>query len=124
MKPERLGCRVHFSGAVCYESLGPSTVIFWDAATHKVWREISTFKGRVKTLAFSPNGQILATGGDEAAVILWHVPTGKQLALLQGHKPPVYALAFSPDGTKLAYTCDEYVIYLWDLTKVVPYRVR
>jgi WD40 repeat protein len=106
------------------ESIGPSPVIFWDATTHKVWRKISTFKGRVKTLAFTPDGQILATGGDEAAVILWHVPTGKQLALLQGHKPPVYALAFSPDGTKLAYTCAKNVIYVWDLTKVVQYRVR
>jgi WD40 repeat protein len=106
------------------ESTGPSTLLFWDVNTYKVWWEVNTFKGRVKTLAFSPDGKILATAGDDNAVILWQMPSGKALALLQGHKPPVYALAFSPDGTKLAYTCDEYTIYLWDLTKVVRNRVR
>ncbi|MGH9850698.1 MAG: toll/interleukin-1 receptor domain-containing protein [Blastocatellia bacterium] len=73
----------------------------------------------VKTVAFSPDSQILASagggswlGGGDTAIRLWRVSDGRQLRELTGHKDTVYNLAFSPDGKQLASCCSA-AIHLW-----------
>ena len=51
----------------------------------------------VIALAFSPDGQMLATASSDSSARLWDVGTGKQLQRLE-HDGPVSAVAFSPDG--------------------------
>ena len=59
----------------------------------------------VDSVAISPNGQIVATGGNDARVKIWSfdgrtlTQTGTFLPGFNG-----YTVAFSPDGTRLAYT--------------------
>lgn len=53
-------------------------------------------------LAFSPDGQMLAGGGDDSMVRLWRVADGAQLRTLTGGSEHVYAVAFSRDGRWLA----------------------
>lgn len=58
---------------------------------------------RIESLAFSPDGSILATGSWDDTVILWDVTSGNPLgAPLRGHQDNVMGLAFSPDGKVLA----------------------
>ena len=52
-------------------------------------------------MAFSPDGQRLATGGEENTVKLWDVQTGKWLQTLSGHNGDIYAVAFSPEDALL-----------------------
>src|SRR5262249_9529468 len=65
----------------------------WDAASGK---EIRTLQGPIRavrsdiqpnTLAFSPNGRLLASGSHDGAVKLWDVAEGKELRVLGGEKP-------------------------------------
>jgi WD40 repeat protein len=56
----------------------------------------------VGAVAFSPDGQVVASGGSDNAVKLWNAQTGELIRTLYGHADNVSALAFSPDGEILA----------------------
>jgi WD40 repeat protein len=58
----------------------------------------------VLNLAFTPDGKVLAAGGQEASLKLWDVATAQELLSLEGHqaKGSITALAFSSNGSMLA----------------------
>ncbi|MBL8792573.1 MAG: hypothetical protein JNM56_01580 [Planctomycetia bacterium] len=58
--------------------------------------------GAGAVLAYSPDGKLLAGGGQHGAIRLWDAVTGREVRRLSVREPQVNALAFSPDGTKLA----------------------
>ena len=60
------------------------------------------FSDPVSSMALSPDGRTVASGGDDRTVKLWDVATGRRLNTLKGHTGSVRALAFSPDGRYLA----------------------
>jgi WD40 repeat protein len=100
--------------SVAYENAG--TVKLWDAATGKVRQvlgRLSCIKAR--TVAFSPNGRLLAAGGWQGDLRLWDVKTGRQVHQLWGHWTSILTLAFSPDGRTLASGDDHGVLKLWDV---------
>lgn len=67
------------------------------------------------SLAFSPKGDVLATGSVERVVKLWDIRTGNCLATLEGHEYPVLALAFSPDGNELVSGSGDTTLMTWDI---------
>jgi WD40 repeat protein len=67
----------------------------------------------VWALAFSPDGQTLATGGFDETVKLWDVGTGQERATLQGHTDQVGAIAFAPDGKVLASGSHDTTVKIW-----------
>jgi len=68
----------------------------------------------VKSVAFSPDGKTLASGGGDNVIHLWDIGTGKRRMTLVGHTHWVFSLAFSPDGTTLASGSVDSDIRLWD----------
>jgi WD40 repeat protein len=58
------------------------------------------------SLAFAPNGKILASGGSarDHIIRLWDVEKGELIRMLRGHSDEVAGLRFSPDGKTLAST--------------------
>ncbi len=65
-------------------------------------------------LAFSPDGNTLATCGYDRLVKLWDANTGKPLRTLKDHSDSVYSVAFSPDGKLLASGGADRAVKVWD----------
>ncbi|MBD1914100.1 MULTISPECIES: AAA family ATPase [unclassified Leptolyngbya] len=66
-------------------------------------------------VAFSPDGQLLATGDTNRELRIWRVADGKNLLICQGHTNWIWSIAFSPDGQMLASSSDDKTIKLWDV---------
>lgn len=78
-------------------------------------RTIQTQRGPIRSLAYSPDGSILASGGNGQVILLSSVADGRILAHLEGHNDWVRALAFSPDGRQLASAGWDDTVRLWAL---------
>lgn len=77
---------------------------------------------RVWSLAFSPDGQTLASASDDTTIILWDVATrAPHGEPLRGHAQPVLSLAFSPDGQTLASSSADNTVILWDVAAHTPH---
>ena len=68
----------------------------------------------VNSVAFSPDGQLLASASDDQTVRLWDPATGAHRRTLTGHDQPVSGVAFSPDGRLLASASRTGSVRLWD----------
>ena len=72
-------------------------------------------RGFVHCVAFSPNGEMLAAGGEDSTVVLWDVASQQQIGTLEGHDDGVNCIAFSPDGRALASGSADGTVILWDV---------
>ncbi|MGC9940569.1 MAG: protein kinase [Verrucomicrobiota bacterium] len=100
-----------------------------DLATgKKLWTAKASDEEFVMCVAFSPDGNMLATGAGyvESDIRLWDVTSGKELKRLEGHRAYVGSLVFWPDGKTLASGSGDQTIRLWDvsnISNVPPARV-
>jgi uncharacterized delta-60 repeat protein len=80
-------------------------------------QELQRFRNedQVLSVAFSPDGGILATGSLNDTARLWEVATGREIAALRGHEAPVLSVAFSPDGRTLATGSEDETARLWEV---------
>jgi WD40 repeat protein len=100
-------------------------IILWDLATAQVRTTFRQEDGRrIRALAFSPDGQLLAAAvGDRPGrdhepglIELWDAATGQRRLTLTGHTNAVLSVAFSPDGKLLASGGSDRTVRLWDMT--------
>lgn len=87
-----------------------------------IWRCIHALSGHsdsVFSVAISPDGKMLASGGRDRTVKLWNLTTGELLTTLTRHSSPVLSVDFSPDGQTLASASNmefhDGTIKLWDV---------
>jgi WD40 repeat protein len=109
-----IGGELHATGS-------PGLLCLWEVESGREVRrfafgpEASTW---VKTVAFSPNGRLALSGGNDATVRVWEVESGRELRRL-AHEPnglkAVNSVAFAPDGRHAISASDDETVRLWDL---------
>lgn len=67
----------------------------------------------VRTVAFSKDGKLLATGSNDLTVNVWDPMTGDLIYTLEGHNEPVRSVTFSNDGKLLVSASDDKTIKVW-----------
>ncbi|MBD2028165.1 WD40 repeat domain-containing protein [Leptolyngbya sp. FACHB-711] len=70
---------------------------------------------RIWSIAFSPDGQTLASGSEDHHIHLWNITTGNCYQTLQGHSGWVRSVAFDANGQLLASASSDGTLKLWDL---------
>lgn len=111
-----------------------------DESSGRILTTLEGHSGPVRALAFSPDGQLLASGSDDGTAKIWNLLSGGEQAQLVGHekrilsdtsqfepyRPPksddtvseelgkVWAIAFSPDQRMVATGSLDTTVRLWD----------
>ena len=98
---------------------GPAPVVAQDALQRTV-DTATTFRlrlaghaARVTSAAFSPDGRLIVTAGDDGPARVWDAITGQEVRQLAGDGDSVLSATFSPDGRLIA-TADFHSARVWD----------
>ena len=96
-----------------------SSIGIWlyDAESGEEVSLLTEHTNKVNSMAFSPDGQTIASTGDweDNTIRLWDVDTRQQLKTLTGHTGDVNSISFSPDGQTIASASEDGTIRLWDV---------
>jgi WD40 repeat protein/tRNA A-37 threonylcarbamoyl transferase component Bud32 len=79
--------------------------------------DLVTLRGHaleVRAVAFSPDGESLASAGADGMVAIWSWPQGRRARTLRGHDSAVNALAFTRDGKKLLTAGEDGMVRVWN----------
>ena len=107
----------HPSGSTLYSGGYDGRVIWWDVTSEAPGpqRTIEAHRGWVRAVAVSPDGNLLATCGNDNLVKIWNAVDGTQVQECFGHANHVYNVAFHPDGRSLVSGDLKGVVRHWDL---------
>jgi WD40 repeat protein/serine/threonine protein kinase/tetratricopeptide (TPR) repeat protein len=81
---------------------------------HSESRLITSHTGNVRCCAWSPDGRLLATGGDDKMVLLSDAETGERIRTLEEHTDRITALSWKPDGSRLVSASKDQTLCIWD----------
>jgi eukaryotic-like serine/threonine-protein kinase len=87
---------------------------YWQRQVHLALKTFCGQRSGIQTIAYSPDGQRIATGSVDGAVGVWEVASGRQLFVLQAHHKMVNSVAYSPDGQRLVSGSEDGQAIVWD----------
>lgn len=97
------------------EDLKAERLYLWEPTTGKICATFLTSAKCYSSVAFSPDGALLAGGDSEGNIHLWSLSAGKEVRQLRGHRSVIESLAFSHDGKLLASGSGDTTALIWDV---------
>ncbi|MCI5132837.1 MAG: hypothetical protein D3904_15300, partial [Candidatus Electrothrix sp. EH2] len=91
-----------------------NTVRIWDIKNNRESHVLIGHSDRVRNVAFSPDGNQIASASYDKTIRFWDSKTGKEVKVLQGHTAPVETIAFSANGKRLASSSYDNTVRIWD----------
>jgi serine/threonine protein kinase len=92
-----------------------NAVRLWDATTGTMKWSADGHTHSVVFVAFSADGQLVASGSSDGEIRIWKVEDGSPVATLSGHTGRILALAFTSDGKQLWSGADDRTLRQWRL---------
>lgn len=74
-----------------------------------------TYNNNATSIAFSPDGRLIAIGSEKSTIRLLDIPSGQEIKTLTGHSGSIGTIAFSPDGQMIVSGSDDKTIKVWDV---------
>lgn len=108
----------NLKGGLGFDSVD-CTVRVWDLDSGQ---EIACFDGHkmpVTTVAFSPDGRRILSGGYDNTVRLWDIETSKEVICYSEHTGPVNSVVFSPDGRLAVSGSRDRTVRVWKLPEPI-----
>jgi len=87
----------------------------WNPLTGKLAGELRGHADWIRALAFTANGQFLASASADRTVRVWRVADGTEFRRFQGHRDEVWTVAFLPDGKTLVSGDRAGTVRFWSL---------
>lgn len=121
--------RVAFSqdGSMIFSASQDGTIKQWETATGTLkrtihlWDDFAYEAGEHKrdievwSMAFNPDGTLLAAGSLDGTLNLWSLIPGKPRTVLKGHAGSITNITFSPNGKLLASSSNKGELFVWDV---------
>jgi WD40 repeat protein len=122
------GQRVAFGRIVPVRSTNPTIAGYLEAGEVAVYAadgrlllSFAAHDARVLSVAWSPDGRLLATAGADGTLKVWEAASGKLVTTFAGAAPPEWwtGMMFHPDGNRLLVKNDGRIV-VWDLNTAQP----
>lgn len=99
--------------ASCDSGEGRDRICIWDWQQQKLLLDFAMRGAGISWLVFSPDAQVLASGGADSTVRMWNASNAQGLRILTA-TAPINSVAFSPDGTLIAAGAANGSLRIWD----------
>jgi WD40 repeat protein len=97
---------------------GGAKILMWGVGGgNALGKPLERQAGGLLNVALSPDGQMVAGGGNDGNIQIWRTGDGQPLALLQSHGQEVRSVVFSKDGKLLAAASADGFIKFWEIVR-------
>jgi hypothetical protein len=98
---------------------GRDDILLWDVRLGREIRRFGATDMHARSVAFSPDGKLLAALQYNGGLCLWDVATGTQLCRVSNGTGRLTSFCFSPDGKMLATAGHDTTVLVWDTRELL-----